>query len=231
MVFGAPSIFRQGPVFHILTGAPVGEFNPCGIGGIAHPEGVSHPPERMGRPLVSDGRRLKKIKCTGVFAKQHLSDLPACRGSGGGIHSGLIRIGEVPELVQALGAGHFRRTAAQIRHTAIFPFLGMTAFPFSRCKVSCQRVEEIIVLILEYVFLARHQLPRVLLLGMVAPFSSLLFHQVTILPLLFAVAFPFAAFFLWDQGKQILVLIIQVIQRPAEGRQLLPQCRRPFFMG
>ena len=37
MVFGAPSIFRQGPVFHILTGAPVGEFNPCGVGGIAHP--------------------------------------------------------------------------------------------------------------------------------------------------------------------------------------------------
>ena len=66
---------------------------------------------------------------------------------------------------------------------------------------------------------------------MVAPFSPLLFHQVAILPLLFAVAFPFAAFFLWDQGKQILVLIIQVIQRPAEGRQLLPQCRRPFFMG
>ena len=231
MVFGAPSIFRQGPVFHILTGAPVGEFNPCGIGGIAHPEGVSHPPERMGRPLVSDGRRLKKIKCTGVFAKQHLSDLPACRGSGGGIHSGLIRIGEVPELVQALGAGHFWRAAAQICHTAVFPFLRMAAFPFSRCKVSCQRVEEIIVLILEYVFLARHQLPRVLLLGMVAPFSSLLFHQVTILPLLFAVAFPSAAFFRWNQDKQILVLLVQVIQRPAESGQLLSQRSHAHFVG
>ena len=66
---------------------------------------------------------------------------------------------------------------------------------------------------------------------MVAPFSPLLFHQVAILPLLFAVAFPFAAFLLRDQGKQILVLIVQVIQRPAEGRKLLPQRRRPFFMG
>ena len=66
---------------------------------------------------------------------------------------------------------------------------------------------------------------------MVAPFPSLLFHQVAILPLLFAVAFPFAAFFFWDQGKQILVLIVQVIQRPAEGREFLPQGRRSFFMG
>ena len=66
---------------------------------------------------------------------------------------------------------------------------------------------------------------------MVAPFSPLLFHQVAILPLLFAVAFPFAALFLWDQGKQILVLIVQVIQRPAEGREFLSQRRRSFFMG
>ena len=66
---------------------------------------------------------------------------------------------------------------------------------------------------------------------MVAPFSPLLFHQVAILPLLFAVAFPFVAFFFWDQGKQILVLIVQVIQRPAEGREFLPQGRRSFFMG
>ena len=140
-------------------------------------------------------------------------------------------IGKASKVRQVVGADYLRRTVAQIGHTAVFPLLCVLVFPFSRRKITRQRIEEIIVLILKYVFLAGHQLSRVLLLGMVAPFSSLLFHQVTILPLLFAVAFPFAAFFLWDQGKQILVLIIQVIQRPAEGRQLLPQCRRPFFMG
>ena len=132
---------------------------------------------------------------------------------------------------QAVGADYLRRTVAQIGYTAVFPFFCILVFPFARRKITRQRIEEIIVLILEYVFLAGHQLPRVLLLGMVTPFSPLLFHQVTILPLLFAVAFPFAAFFLWDQGKKILVLIVQVIQCPAEGRQLLPQRRRPFFMG
>ena len=91
-----------------------------------------------------------------------------------------------------------RRTLAQIGHTAVFPFFCILVFPFARRKITRQGVEEIIVLILKYVFLAGHQLPRVLLLGMVAPFSPLLFHQVTILPLLFAVAFPFAAFFFWD---------------------------------
>ena len=140
-------------------------------------------------------------------------------------------IGKAPKVRQTVGAGHLGRTLAQIGHTAVFPFFCILVFPFARRKITRQGVEEIIILILKYVFLAGHQLPRVLFLGMVAPFSPLLFHQVTILPLLFAVAFPFAAFFLWDQGKQILVLIIQVIQRPAEGRQLLPQCRRPFFMG
>lgn len=47
----------------------------------------------------------------------------------------------------------------------------MTAFPFSRRKVTRQGIEEIIVLILEYVFLAGHQRTRVLLLGMVAPIA------------------------------------------------------------
>ena len=56
-------------------------------------------------------------------------------------------------------------------------------------------------------------------------------YEMMLLPLLFAVAFPFVAFFLWDQGKQILVLIVQVIQCPAEGRKFLSQRCRPFFMG
>ena len=51
------------------------------------------------------------------------------------------------------------------------------------------------------------------------------------MPLLFAVMFPVAAFFFWNQGKQILVLIVQVIQGPAEGGQFLSQRRRPFFVG
>ena len=140
-------------------------------------------------------------------------------------------IGKAPKVRQTVGAGHLGRTLAQIGHTAVFPFFCILVFPFARRKITRQGVEEIIVLILKYVFLAGHQLPRVLLLGMVAPFSPLLFHQVAILPLLFAVAFPFVAFFFWDQGKQILVLIVQVIQRPAEGREFLPQGRRSFFMG
>ena len=107
----------------------------------------------------------------------------------------------------------------------------MTAFPFSRRKVTRQGIEEIIVLILKYVFLAGHQRTRVLLLGMVAPIAPLLFHQAAILPPFFAVAFPFAAFFLWNQDKQILILIVQVIQCPAEGRQFLSQRCRPFFVG
>ena len=109
------------------------------------------------------------------------------------------------------GAGHFRRTAAQICHTTIFPFLGMDAFPFPGRKVPCQRIEEIVVLGLKDVFLAGHQSPGVLLFGMGAPFSSGLFHQAAVLPMLFTKVFQFAAFFLWDQDKQILVLCIQVI--------------------
>ena len=132
---------------------------------------------------------------------------------------------------QAVGADYLRRTVAQIGHTAVFPFFCILVFPFARRKITRQRIEEIIVLILKYVFLAGHQLPRVLLLGMVAPFSSLLFHQVAILPLLFAVAFPFVAFFLWNQGKKILILIVQVIQCPAKGREFLPQRCCPFVMG
>ena len=81
---------------------------------------------------------------------------------------------------QTVGAGHLGRTLAQIGHTAVFPFFCILVFPFARRKITRQGVEEIIVLILKYVLLAGHQLPRVLLLGMVAPFSPLLFHQVAI---------------------------------------------------
>ena len=132
---------------------------------------------------------------------------------------------------QTVGSGHLGRTLAQIGHTAVFPFFCILAFPLPRRKITCYGIEEIIVPILKYEFLAGHQGTRFLLLGMVSPFSPLLFQQVTRLPLFFAVTFPFPALFLWNQDKQILVLIVQVIQRPAEGRQLLPQRRRPFFMG
>ena len=36
---------------------------------------------------------------------------------------------------------------------------------------------------------------------------------------------------LGDQDKEVFVLLVQVVQRPAEGGQLLAQGRRPFFMG
>ena len=85
-------------------------------------------------------------------------------------------IGKVPKVRQAMGADYLRRTMAQIGHTAVFPFFCILAFPLSRRIITRYGIEEIIVLILKYVFLAGHQLPRVLLLGMVAPFSPLLFH-------------------------------------------------------
>ena len=140
-------------------------------------------------------------------------------------------IGKAPKVRQAVGAGHLGRTLAQISHTAVFPFFCILVFPLARRKITRQGVEKIIVSILEYVFLAGHQRTRVLLFSVVAPFSPPLFHQAAILPLLFTVAFPCAELFLWDQNKQILVLIVQVIQRPAEGGQLLSQCRRPLFVG
>ena len=83
-------------------------------------------------------------------------------------------IGKVPKVRQAVGADYLRRTLAQIGHTSAFPFFCILVFPFTRRKITRQGVEKIIVLILKYVFLAGHQLPRVLLLGMVAPFSPLL---------------------------------------------------------
>ena len=69
MVFGAPSIFRQGPVFHILTGAPVGEFNPCGVGGIAHPEGMVSPAQGPGRTVISNGGRLEPVEGSRILAQ------------------------------------------------------------------------------------------------------------------------------------------------------------------
>ena len=65
-------------------------------------------------------------------------------------------IGKAPEVWQAVGAGYLGRTVAQIGHTAIFPFLCILVFPFARRKITRQRIEEVIVLILKYVFLAGH---------------------------------------------------------------------------
>ena len=231
MVFGAPSVFRQSPVFHIPAGAPVGQFDPCSVGGIPHPEGMVHPAKGAGRTVISNGGRFGPVEGGWVLAQQCPANDPAAGGSGRGIEFIFCGISKAPKVRQAVGADHLGRTAVQIGHTAVFPFLRVPAFPLARREIPCQRIEEIIVLILKDIFLAGHLLPRVLLPGMVAPFSPLLFHQVAILPLLFAVAFPFAAFFLRDQGKQILVLIVQVIQRPAEGRKFLSQRCRPFFMG
>ena len=67
MVFGAPSIFRQGPVFHILTGAPVGEFNPCGVGGIAHPEGMVSPAQGPGGPSYPMGDGSNQLRVAGFL--------------------------------------------------------------------------------------------------------------------------------------------------------------------
>ena len=65
-------------------------------------------------------------------------------------------IGKAPKVRQAVGADYLRRTVAQIGHTAVFPLLCVLVFPFSRRKITRQRIEEIIVLILKYVFLAGH---------------------------------------------------------------------------
>ena len=65
-------------------------------------------------------------------------------------------IGKAPKVRQAVGADYLRRTVAQIGHTAVFPLLCVLTFPFSRRKITRQRIEEIIVLILKYVFLAGH---------------------------------------------------------------------------
>ena len=65
-------------------------------------------------------------------------------------------IGKAPKVRQAVGADYLRRTVAQIGHTAVFPFFCILVFPFARRKITRQRIEELIVLILEYVFLAGH---------------------------------------------------------------------------
>ena len=69
MVFGAPSIFRQGPVFHILTGAPVCQFDPCGVGGIAHPEGMVSPAQGLGWIVISDGGRFGPVERGWILAQ------------------------------------------------------------------------------------------------------------------------------------------------------------------
>ena len=61
MVFAAPSIFWQSPIFYILTGTPVGQFNPCGVGGITHPERMASPAEGPGRSVIPNGGGLKKV--------------------------------------------------------------------------------------------------------------------------------------------------------------------------
>ena len=69
MVFGAPSIFRQSPVFHILAGAPVSQFDPCSVGGITHPEGMVSPAQSPGWTIVSDGGRFGPVEGSWILAQ------------------------------------------------------------------------------------------------------------------------------------------------------------------
>ena len=67
MVFAAPSIFRQSPVFYILTGTPVGQFNPCGVGGIPHPERMVSPAEGPGGPSYPMGDGSNQLRVAGFL--------------------------------------------------------------------------------------------------------------------------------------------------------------------
>jgi len=69
MVFGAPSIFRQSPVFHILAGAPVSQFNPCSVGGITRPEGMVSPAQGLGWTVISNGGRLEPVEGSRILAQ------------------------------------------------------------------------------------------------------------------------------------------------------------------
>ena len=69
MVFAAPAIFRQSPVFYILTGALVSQFNPCGIGGIAHPERMTSPAECLGWTVIPNGGRLEPVEGSRILAQ------------------------------------------------------------------------------------------------------------------------------------------------------------------
>ena len=69
MVFGAPSIFRQSPVFHILAGAPVSQFNPCSVGGITRPEGMVSPAQGLGWTVISNGGRFGPVERGWILAQ------------------------------------------------------------------------------------------------------------------------------------------------------------------
>ena len=68
MVFSAPAIFRQSPVFYILAGAPVSQFDPCGVGGIAHPQRMVSPAEGLGGTVISNGGRLEPVEGGWILA-------------------------------------------------------------------------------------------------------------------------------------------------------------------
>ena len=69
MVFSAPAIFRQSPVFYILAGAPVSQFDPCGIGRIAHPKRMACPAECLGRAVIPNGGRLEPVEGGWILAQ------------------------------------------------------------------------------------------------------------------------------------------------------------------
>ena len=69
VVFAAPVVFRQSPVFYILTGAPVGQRDPCGVGGVAHPEGMVSPAQGPGRTVISNGGRFGPVERGWILAQ------------------------------------------------------------------------------------------------------------------------------------------------------------------
>ena len=66
---------------------------------------------------------------------------------------------------------------------------------------------------------------------MVAPAAPGLLHQSAVLSLLLTEGFKRLPFPLGYQDKQVLVLPVQIVQRPAEGGQFLPQSVRARFVG
>ena len=150
------------------------------------------------------------------------------RQPGCGVEFMFRGIGNAPKVRQAVGADYLRRTVAQIGHTSAFPFLCIPVFPFAYRKITCQRIEENNRTHPEVCIPRRHQLPRVLAPWHGRPISVLAVSSGDNIAPAFCSSVPIRCVLLWDQGKQILVLIVQVIQCPAEGRKFLSQGCRPF---
>ena len=69
VVGATPAILGQRPVFYILAGAPVSQFNPCSVGGITHPEGMVSPAQGLGWTVISNGGRFGPVKRGWILAQ------------------------------------------------------------------------------------------------------------------------------------------------------------------